>query len=213
MVRHRVGQRRASTGRTSGNHGRQTFRQVHGRISAEAHAGGPSRRPLFFDAAEKAHGKPIAELKDAWLNGDALSKLSADARARQASGRFWSVDSFERQLDKTLIVYGTLAEADSQREAAAALERKLAGRWANMTVPIKADTDVTDGMIKDFHVLLVGRPATNRLSARLAKALPVSFGTASFTLAGETYGIPRPRSSRPDRVRWPPTARWSSLPD
>ena len=49
---------------------------------------------------------------------------------------------------------------------------------------------MTDGMIKDAHILLIGRPATNRLTARLAKALPVSFGSASFTLAGETYGHP-----------------------
>ncbi len=155
-----------------------------------AHAGGRVSSVLFFEAAAKAHGKPLAELKDAWLNGDALSKLSADARARKASGRIWSVDSFERQLDKTLIVYGTLAEADSQREAAGELQRKLAGRWANITVPTKADTDVTDAMIKDGHILLIGRPATNRLTARLAKALPVSFGSASFTLAGETFGHP-----------------------
>ena len=58
--------------------------------------------------------------------------MSADARARKASGRFWSVDSFERQLDKALIVYGTIAEADAQREAAETLQRKLAGRWANI---------------------------------------------------------------------------------
>ncbi len=100
-----------------------------------AHAGGTVSSARFFEAAEKAHGKPLGELKAAWLNGDALSKLSADARARKASGRFWSVDSFERQLDKTLIVYGTIAEADSQREAAATLQRKLAGRWANITLP------------------------------------------------------------------------------
>ena len=45
-------------------------------------------------------------------------------------------------------------------------------------------------MIKDCHVLLVGRPATNRVSARLAKALPIEFGPASFTLAGDTYSHP-----------------------
>ena len=98
----------------------------------------------FFAAAEKAHGNPLGELKAAWLNGDALSKLSANVRARKASGRFWSVDSFEQQLDKALIVYGTIAEADSQREAAQTLQRKLAGRWANIRVPINADTEVTD---------------------------------------------------------------------
>ncbi len=146
-------------------------------------AGRPVSSAAFFEAAEKAHGKPLGDLKAAWLNGDALSKLGADVRARQASGRFWSVDSFERQLDKALIVYGTIAEADSQREAAQALRRKLASRWANITIPIKADNEVTDSMIKDSHILLVGRPATNRLSARLARALPVGFGTG-FVHAG-----------------------------
>jgi hypothetical protein len=156
-----------------------------------AHAGRAVSCSAFFDAAEKAHGKPLGDLKAAWLNGDALSKLGADARGRKASGRFWSVDSFERQLDKAMIVYGTIAEADSQREAAQSLQRKLAGRWANIDLPIKADTEVTDSLIKDCHILLVGRPATNRLAARLAKALPVRFGTASFTLAGETYAHPQ----------------------
>src|SRR5262249_9342018 len=114
----------------------------------------------------------------------------ADARARQATGRYWAVDSFERELDKTLIVYGTIAEGDSQREAAETLERKIAARWANIMVPVKADKDGTDELIKDCHILLVGRPAVNRLSARFAKALPIEFAAASFRLIGDTYAHP-----------------------
>jgi hypothetical protein len=171
-----------------------------------AHAGRPVSSPVFFDAAQKALAKPLGELKDAWLNGDALSQLGSDARARKSSGRFWSVDSFERQLDKTLIVYGTLAEADAQREAAQSLQRKLMSRWANMTVPIKADNDVNDNILKEHHLLLVGRPATNRLTDRLARALPVKFGAASVTIGGETYAHPHtaivaagPNPLAPDR--------------
>jgi hypothetical protein len=155
-----------------------------------AHAGGRVTSRAFFEAAEKAHGKPLGALKDAWRSGNALASLSADARARQASGRFWAIDSFERELDKTLIVTGTLAETDSQREAALALQRKISSRWANVTVPIKTDAEVSDNMLKDVHILLVGRPATNRLTARLAKALPIRFGPASFTVAGETFAHP-----------------------
>jgi hypothetical protein len=39
--------------------------------------------------------------------------------------------------------------------------------------------------------LLVGRPATNSLSARLAGALPVQFGPASVTVGGELFGHPK----------------------
>ncbi len=155
-----------------------------------SHAGKPVSSSVFLDAAEKSLGKPLGELKAAWLNGDALSRLGSDVRARKSSGRFWSVDSFERQLDRTLIVYGTRAEADAQREAALALQRKLASRWTNMTVPIKADKDVNDSTLKEYHLLLVGRPATNHLTDKLAKALPVRFGAASFAIGEETYAHP-----------------------
>ncbi len=83
-----------------------------------AHAGKKVSSARFFAAAEKVHGRRLGDLKAAWLNGEALSKLGADVRQRKATGRFWSVESFERQLDKTIIVYGTITEVDAQREAA-----------------------------------------------------------------------------------------------
>ena len=164
-------------------------RDVHGRVRPR------SCRPAvdtddFFQAAEKAHGKPISSLAECWLNGQAIARLGAEAKCRHETRRFWSVDSFERQLDKALIIYGTIAEADVQREAAQRLQRKLAGRWANVTIPIKADTEVSDAMLKDAHILLVGRPSTNRLTGRLAEALPVQFGLSSVSVAGETFANP-----------------------
>ncbi len=155
-----------------------------------AHAGRAATSAAFLAAAEKAHGKTLEPMKEAWLNGNALAKLGTDVQARKASGRFWSVDAFERQLDSTLIIYGTLAEADAQREAAVMLQRKLAGRWANITVPIKADKDVTDNDILRNHILLIGRPATNRITARFADALPLHFGPASFKLRDQAYAHP-----------------------
>jgi hypothetical protein len=155
-----------------------------------AHAGRAADSAAFFQAAERAHGKPLASLADAWLGGAALAELGPEVRARRDSGRFWSVDSFERQLDKALIVYGTLAESDAQREAALILQRKLASRWANWMIPVRADADVTDSLLKESHLLLVGRPSTNRLTARLAAALPVRFGPVSVVVAGQTFAHP-----------------------
>jgi Phospholipase B len=155
-----------------------------------AHAGRAVSASAFLDAAATAVGKPLGDLRHTWLNGDALTKLGADARARKASGRFWSIDSFERELDKAVIVYGTLAETDAQREAALALERGIASRWSNFLVPIRSDIDMDDDSLKDSHILLVGRPATNRLTAKLASSLPVEFGLASFRVVGDTYAHP-----------------------
>jgi hypothetical protein len=154
------------------------------------HAGSAVETTEFFQAAEKSHGKPISSLTESWLNGQGSTRLGAEVKRRHETRRFWSVDSFERQLEKALIVYGTVAEADVQREAAQRLQRKLAGRWANITIPIKADTEVSDPMLKDAHILLVGRPSTNRLTARLVEALPVRFSSASVTVADETFAHP-----------------------
>ena len=164
----------------------ETFMDEFGR----AHAGHAVSTASFFDAAEKAHGKTLTDLKEAVRNGRAADTLNPDVRARRASGRFWSIDSCERQLEHSLIVFGTIAEADAQRHAALVLQRKLAARFANINVPIKADTEVTDSLLKSVHVLLIGRPATNRVTARFAKALPVDFGAASFTMAGESFAHP-----------------------
>jgi hypothetical protein len=157
----------------------------------QAHAGAPVDSAEFLRSAEQAHGKPMPGLADAWLGPDALAHLGADARARHAAGRFWAIDSFERQLEKAVIVYGTTAEAEIQREAAAALQRKLAARFANVRVPVKADVEVNEGQLKDAHILLVGRPSTNRWSARLAGALPVRFGPSSVQVGDETFANPR----------------------
>src|SRR5262249_941358 len=70
------------------------------------------------------------------------------------------------------------------------LQRKLASRWANISIPVKADTAVTDSILKDVHILLIGRPSTNRLAARLAGTLPVRFGPVSVSVAGETFADP-----------------------
>jgi hypothetical protein len=172
-----------------------------------AHAGSAVETAEFFQAAENAHGKPLSRMVESWLNGQAIAALGADVKGRHETRRFWSVDSFERQLDKALIVYGTAAEADVQREAAQRLQRKLAGRWANVMIPIKADSEISDALLKDAHILLVGRPSTNRLTGRLAGALPVRFGPASVTVAQETFAHPHtalvaagPSPMAPDRM-------------
>jgi hypothetical protein len=163
------------------------FMEEYGR----EHAGQAVSSLDFLSAAQKkATGASVEAIKAGWQSAECPAELGQAIKVRRESGRFWAVDSFEREPHKSLIVYGTLSEADAHREAATALARKLAARWVNILVPIKADTEISDADLEDVHIVLVGRPTTNRVTARLAGSLPIRFGAASVTVGSETFAHP-----------------------
>jgi hypothetical protein len=141
------------------------------------HAGKPAGTSEFLDAAEKAHGKPL---------GPDVRKLITEAAEPKSPA--WSVDAFNVELDRTIIVTGTRKDVAAQREAAERLQRQIARRWPNIYVPIKTDETVTREELSNRHVLLVGRPESNAAFAGLASGLAATFGPTSFTVAGTTYG-------------------------
>jgi hypothetical protein len=144
-----------------------------------AHAGKPATTEAFFTAAEKANGKPLTAIRAAYR---AVGPPCPDT-----GEGIWSIDSFEVEPERSLIVYGTLKEADAQREGAILLQRQIERRWRNQTIPIKADSAVNEADRRGRHLLLVGRPDTNRIAGEMASGLPLSFDGCSFTLRGKTY--------------------------
>jgi hypothetical protein len=116
-----------------------------------------------------------------------LDKYGNTPRAGAAA---FSTMSFYAEQENTLIVYGTADEVPTNREAAESLQKLIRQGWSNITVPIKSDREVTEAELKANHVLLVGRPDSNRLVARFRKALPVTFGSRSFVVRGKTYAHP-----------------------
>lgn len=143
-----------------------------------AHAGQRVKTAEFRQHMEKAAGKSLASTFDAWLT---------KSQAERRSGSGWSIDSFESEPQRALIIYGTLADRDAQREAATHLQRKIARRWSNILAPIKSEAEVTADDLKNHHLLLIGRPAANALTARCTSSLPVKFGHGSFTVRDELY--------------------------
>jgi hypothetical protein len=106
------------------------------------------------------------------------------------NGGVFSVQSFNAELERTLIVYGTGDELATNREAAEALQKAIIERGPNLTVPIKSDKDVTEDDLKSHHLLLVGRPDSNRVIERFRGGLPVAFGSRSFAVGREAFGHP-----------------------
>src|SRR5262249_38097000 len=99
--------------------------------------------------------------------------------AKRQGGTF-SVLSFHAELEHSLIVYGTAAQAAANRDAAEGLQRGIIERHSNYTVPIKTDREVTEEDLKTHHVLLIGRPDSNAVVNRFRAAFPITFGKRSF---------------------------------
>jgi hypothetical protein len=118
--------------------------------------------------------------------------ITVDPRNQRlhAQGTVFSTRSFERELEQSLIVYGSGPESASHREMAELLQRRIATQWSNYSVPIKSDREVSDAELKSNHLLLVGRPAMNSVANRFSGQLSVQFGAGSFTVAGRTYAHP-----------------------
>jgi hypothetical protein len=109
------------------------------------------------------------------------------AAAARSNGGVYSVLTFTNELQDALIVYGTADEVATNREAAEALQEAIRSRWSNLVVPIKTDKEVKDDDLKNRHILLIGRPDSNRLIERFRTALPIAFGSRSFTARSEAY--------------------------
>jgi hypothetical protein len=116
--------------------------------------------------------------------------LDKYGQTAKSNGGPFSLLSFSAELERTMIVYGTTDEQPSQREAAETLQQALRERGANITVPLRADTEVTEEELKTHHLLLIGRPDTNALVKKFQKDLPISFGRGSFAAREEVYAHP-----------------------
>jgi Phospholipase B len=136
----------------------------------------------FVSHCEKTAGRDAADLVRNWVGEAPPIAPSND--------NIWSIYSFESEPNNALIVYGTTQDRVANRETAELLQRALARRGSNVTVPIAADDDVGERILGERHLLLVGRPAANRVTARCAGRSAVKFGLQSFTVRGETFAHP-----------------------
>jgi hypothetical protein len=105
-----------------------------------------------------------------------------------SNGGRYSMGWFNTQPQKALIIYGTQDEEAANREAAEKLQKAIANSGSNVMIPIKADVEAMDDEeLKNHDLLLVGRPSCNRITFRMKKAFPVSFGERTFTVDRKLY--------------------------
>jgi len=175
--------------------------QVHGEILREILAPGVHGHGTKIDVTVETDSGEVSQTVE--LNGArtefTVSALSATPKkvvldkyghtSHTHAGGF-SISSFQRKQENTLIVYGTGAETPTNREAAESLQKLVRESGANHTIPIKSDKEATEADLKSHHLVLVGRPDSNALVERFRPVLPITFGSRSFVVRGKTYAHP-----------------------
>jgi hypothetical protein len=109
------------------------------------------------------------------------------AQTPAANGPIWACGSFRRDLEHTLIIYGTRTEPTANRIAAEKLQQAMIDQWEHATIPILPDTQVKEENLRGHHLLLIGRPECSELITRLTSSLPVTFSSHTFTTRGQPY--------------------------
>ncbi len=94
---------------------------------------------------------------------------------------FWDV------YPNYIIIYGTLAESQSNKLAAERLNKDYLGLGEEI---IKADTEISQDSLKNKCVFLIGRPETNKMAQEFKEIFPIKFDGDRFTWKGITYDQP-----------------------
>lgn len=139
----------------------------------------------------RAHnGKVVTTLRFATALNTDLHEVIEKVKRHAGDTPAYSTHSFLDELDSCVIVYGTRDETAANKEAALHLQERVRRRWSNVILPVVSDKDASSEMLTSKHLLLVGRPATNRVAAEFANTLPVRFTAGSFALNGDVYAHP-----------------------
>lgn len=114
-------------------------------------------------AAEKRY---LSRAADTW----SCSPNAPETAGKKAARLAGPLDDI--QLHPTLVVYGTLRNAEVNRLVA---EKHATVEQSNLKYPIVADADLTESDLTTKSLILIGGPGDNRVTAKLADALPVKF--------------------------------------
>ena len=90
------------------------------------------------------------------------------------------------KLASSVIVYGTVRDAGSNRYAAEQIQARFLNRYESR-VPIYKDFEVNDDLLRDHEVIFIGRPESNSALARWSEKLGLKYDGAGFKINGKVY--------------------------
>jgi len=95
-----------------------------------------------------------------------------------------------RRLASSVIVYGTLGEAGTNRYAAEYVQSRCRD-YGQMNVAVYKDFEVSDDELRHRDVILIGRPETNSALEAWAAKIGLAYNGAVIKIDGATYASER----------------------
>jgi hypothetical protein len=151
---------------------------------------------LFLDALRRRMGDdPFLKLMRDYFAANTTKTVTAQSFLAQAGAPFqlevqdgpiFLTTDILRHLDSAILVYGTAAEAGSNRYAAERMQRQFLDFHEN-AVPIRKDFEVTDDDLRARDVIFVGRPETNSALAAWSTNLSLAYTRNMFRLSGDPH--------------------------
>ncbi len=132
---------------------------------------------------ERAGDAPLHLVRadGAWAFADA----PPDARGRKRHGVSGPLDDLWYR--PFVVVYGTRDPAQTEANRLTAEALRAYSPWADLRMPVLADTEVRPDDLTGRGVVLVGNPASNAVTASVADRLPVRFEPDALTLGGRRF--------------------------
>lgn len=110
------------------------------------------------------------------------------------NARFFTWINFADTFRDALIVHGTGRQVEANRTLALRWQTTLADAWTETLVPVVKDCEVSDEELAGHDLVVLGAPAENSVTARIASRLPpgltAAFGRNHFSWDGKVYGRP-----------------------
>lgn len=156
---------------------------------------------LFLDQLRRKMGDDgFFDLMAKYFAANTTKRVTAQSFLDQAGVAFEVSDGGEgpaylpgeisRRLDSATIVYGTVAEAGTNRHAAERLQTRYRD-WDQVNVPIRKDFEVSDEELRIRNIIFIGRPETNSALAAWASRIGLQYEGAVLRFNGKTYSSER----------------------
>jgi hypothetical protein len=129
-----------------------------------------------------AVGSERAAFFEKWLGGTGLPG--------DPGGVPYTYRHLGRRVESAIIVYGTGADAGSNRYAAEQLQKEYL-EWSETQIPVRKDFEVDEAALRSHDVVFVGRPESNSALAAVAGKLGLKYEGEAFQIAGKDYASER----------------------